>query len=184
MITYLVQTQQSFQLQEETNKTNTVSERDFAKLDCFMREKPNATTLSLKAMILFTNNQAASWLRDKPIEEVQELMKKARSMAPEFKRQYKERRKRIREERIKLIRAKQLAVLAAQERSVKQKEQLTQDIIKYGPWQSSAQISDGLHQLKSEVEKLKALKTQLNFRVAASTTEQRDFLLPLEMGSS
>ena len=104
-------------------------------------------------------------------------------MAPEFKCQYEE-RKRMREERIKLIRAKQLAVLAAQERSVKQKEQLTQDIIKYGLWQSSAQISDGLHQLKSKAEKLKALKTQLNFRVAASTTEQRDFLLPLEMGSS
>ena len=67
--------------------TNTVSERDFAKLDRLLKEKPNATTLSLEAMILFTNNQAASWLRDKPIEEVQELMKKARSMAPEFKHQ-------------------------------------------------------------------------------------------------
>ena len=106
-------------------------------------------------MILFTNNQTASWLRAKPIEEVQELMKKARSKAPEFKYQYEERRKHMREERIELLRAKQLAVLAAQERSVKQKEQLTQDIIKYGLWQSSAQISDGLHQLKSRTESLK-----------------------------
>ncbi len=96
-------------------------------------------------MILFTNNQTASWLRAKPIEEVQELMKKACSKAPEFKYQYEEIRKHMREERIELLRAKQLAVLAAQERSVKQKEQLTQDIIKYGLWQSSAQISDGLH---------------------------------------
>ena len=31
-------------------KTNTVSERDFAKLDHFLREKPNATTLSLEAI--------------------------------------------------------------------------------------------------------------------------------------
>ena len=157
----------SHQLQEETKsvpKTNTVSERDFAKLDRLLREKPNATTLSLEAMILFTNNQTASWLRAKPIEEVQELMKKARSKAPEFKHQYEERRKRMHEERIELLRAKQLAVLAAQERSVKQKEQLTQDIIKYGLWQSSAQISDGLHQLKSKTEKFKALKAQLNFR--------------------
>ena len=65
-------------------------------------------------------------------------------------------------------------MLAAQERSVKQKEQLTQDIIKYGPWQSSAQISDGLHQLKSKAEKLKALKTQLNFRVAQQVPPNKE----------
>ena len=52
-------------------------------------------------------------------------MKKARSKAPEFKHQYEERRKHMCEERIELLRAKQLAVLAAQERSVKQKKQLT-----------------------------------------------------------
>ena len=81
------------------------------------------------------------------------------------------------EERIEILRAKQLAVLAAQERSVKQKEQLTQDIIKYGLWQSSAQISDGLHQLKLKTEKFKALKAQLISQesVVASTSEQRFF---------
>ena len=57
-------------------KTNTFSERNFAKLDQLLREKPNAITLSLEAMILCTNNQTASWLRAKPIEEVQEQMKK------------------------------------------------------------------------------------------------------------
>ena len=56
-------------------------------------------------------------------------------------------------ERVELLRAKQVAVLAAQERSVKQKGQLTQDIIKYGLWQSSAQIADGLSQLKTKTEK-------------------------------
>ena len=45
----------SHQLQEETKsvpKTNTVSEHDFAKLDRLLREKSNATTLYLEAMIL------------------------------------------------------------------------------------------------------------------------------------
>ena len=69
-------------------------------------------------------------------------------MAPEFKRQYEERRKHMNEERIEVIRAKQLAVLAAQEKNVKQKQLLTQDI-KYGLWQSPAQIYDGL---KSKTE--------------------------------
>ena len=45
----------SAQLEEETQsvpKTNTISERDFGKLDCLLHEKPNASTLSLEAMVL------------------------------------------------------------------------------------------------------------------------------------
>lgn len=58
----------STSLESETQsvpKTNVVSERDFAKLDCFLHEKPNASTLSLEALILFTNNQTAKWLDSK-----------------------------------------------------------------------------------------------------------------------
>ena len=44
-------------------KTNTISERDFGKLDRLLRENPNATTLSLEAVILFCNNKTARWLR-------------------------------------------------------------------------------------------------------------------------
>ena len=36
--------------------TNVISERDFGKLDRFLCEKPNASTSSLEAMILFNNN--------------------------------------------------------------------------------------------------------------------------------
>ena len=69
---------------------------------------------------------------------------------------------------------------------MKQKEQLTQDIIKYGLWQSSAQISDGLHQLKSKTEKFKALKAQLNFRkkVLPQVPLNKEIFSPLEVGSS
>ena len=42
---------------KSVSKTNVVSERDFGKLDRLLREKPNATTLSLEAMILFSNNK-------------------------------------------------------------------------------------------------------------------------------
>jgi hypothetical protein len=37
--------------------TNIVSERDFANLDRLRREKPNANTIALEGMILFTNNK-------------------------------------------------------------------------------------------------------------------------------
>ena len=38
-------------------KTNTISERDFAKLDRLLREKPHATMLSLEAHIPFSNRE-------------------------------------------------------------------------------------------------------------------------------
>ena len=53
------------QLVEETKSvpnSNTISERDFAKLDRLLREKPNATTLALEGIILFSNNKTARWL--------------------------------------------------------------------------------------------------------------------------
>ena len=58
--------------------SNTVSERDFAKLDRFLMEKPNATTLALEGLILFSNNKTAQWLRDKSPEEREILFTKAR----------------------------------------------------------------------------------------------------------
>ena len=40
--------------------TNTVSERDFAKLDRLIREKPHSTILALEAHILFSSNKTLS----------------------------------------------------------------------------------------------------------------------------
>ena len=76
-------------------KTNTISERDFAQLDRFLREKPNASILSLEALILFCNNKTASWLNDKSPAERCELLHKARSSSSGLKRQYQVRRKKL-----------------------------------------------------------------------------------------
>ena len=86
------------QVQSETKsvpKTNVISERDFGQLDHLVREKPNASTLSLEAMVLFSN-KTAQWLNKKPEGEVKDLLQKARSVAPEFKKLYEERRKQMR----------------------------------------------------------------------------------------
>ena len=83
----------SLLLKSETQsvpQTNVVSERDFAKLDRLLREKPNASTLSLEAVVLFTNNETAAWLNSKTQTEIKQLLQRARSAAPEFKRLYQE----------------------------------------------------------------------------------------------
>ena len=125
-------------LSEETitvPKTNTVSEQDFAQLDRLLREKPNATTLSLEALILFNNNQTSKWLDEKEASVQAELMAKARKCGLEFKKQYKRNRKML-EERNEILRAKQAALAHLQEKKVMEKENLMQAMMIYGLWQT------------------------------------------------
>ena len=70
-------------------KTNTISERDFAKLDWLLREKPHATILSLEAHILFSNNKTKEWLESKSPEEFKSLMETARKSVPKHKQKFK-----------------------------------------------------------------------------------------------
>lgn len=144
--------------------TNVISERDFAQLDRFLREKPNATTLSLEAMIMFSNNKTASWLHTKTLKEREELMKKARSVIPEFKQLYRVRRQQLLEARASLLQAKRLQLEKLQAKKQREKEGLVQEIVKYGLWQSKQQVSEQLLKLKTKKEKVAALKLQLDFR--------------------
>ena len=125
-------------------KTNVISERDFAKLDRLLREKPNASTLSLEAMVLFSNNRTASWLSSKSADEIQKLLQQARTSAPEFKRLYKDRRDQIIKDRAQSLLAKEQALQAAREKVIKEKERLSHEIMQYGLWQTDEDISSGL----------------------------------------
>ena len=87
-----------------------------------MREKPNATTLSLEAVILFSNNKTAKWLCETPACESKELLQKARACAPEFRKLYHSRKKALFEERAKILQQKELALQQLQEKSLKEKE--------------------------------------------------------------
>ena len=98
-----------------------------------LREKPNATTLSLEALILFNNNQTSKWLDEKEASVQAELMAKARL---EFKKQYKVRNRKMLEERNEILRAKQAALVHLQEKKVMEKENLMQAMMIYGLWQT------------------------------------------------
>ena len=72
-------------------KTNTVSERDFAQLDRFLREKPNATTITLESVILFNNNKTREWLLQKSDDQKAKIFSSARKMAPKLRKLYQKR---------------------------------------------------------------------------------------------
>ena len=142
-------------------KTNTISERDFAQLDRLLREKPNATIMSLEAMIMFSNNKSAQWVAMLSDKQRQQLFKQAREMGPTFRKAFKSRRAALLEERSKIVREKQVAAAKKKMKDRKERENLTLDIFTMGLWQTSDQIEAGL---RSKTAKLKALKVQLDFR--------------------
>ena len=91
-------------------------------------------------------------------------MQKAREVAPEYKRLYTERKKKLQEDRIQLLETKQKALQKSQEKCLCQKEILTKDIVQCGLRQSSDEIFHGLAKHKTKSAKVKALKAQINFR--------------------
>ena len=126
-------------------KTNVVSERDFAQLDRLLRQKPNASTLALEAMILFANNKTAGWLKSKTETEIADLLRSARTKAPEFRKLFQHRRKIMLEERAKIQRAKVKAIAEKRARERQERQKLTEAVLVSGPWQTEEQITAGLH---------------------------------------
>ena len=144
--------------------TNTVSERDFAKLDRLIREKLHSTILALEAHILFSNNKTSSWFAQQSPEIQKELMETARRMGHKHKKKFQERLAVIHQKRTDLLKMREEARHASEQRILLQKEKITSDMVQHGLWQSIEDIEKHLTQLKSENQKKEALKVQLRFR--------------------
>ena len=87
---------------------------------------PNATMLSLEAVVLFSNNRTAHWLQTKSSEELEEHCV-GQGFVHLNLRSHRERRCKIQEERAQAVQAKQLALLHLQEKSIKENQRLTND---------------------------------------------------------
>ena len=99
----------------------------------------------------------------KILKEREEFIKQACCMAPEFKHLYKIRRQKLLEEHAKLLRAKRLQLEKPQAKKLKEKEELAQEIMKYGLWQFKDQVQEEISKLRTKKEKIAALKLQLDF---------------------
>ena len=143
--------------------TNTISERDFALLDRYIREKPNASLLVLEAQILFVNNKTIDWLYNKPESEKQKLLDFARRSAPAHLQKFRERQKAIEAQRAEALMNKQQQMYEAEQRALREKEKYTSDIVTYGLWQSPDDVVQKMSLLTKTKQKL-ALKAQLRFR--------------------
>ena len=83
----------------------------------------------------------------------------------------------MQEERTQLLKAKQQALHAAKEKALRQKEQLTQEIVQCGLWQTHDDIMKGLAMEKSKSAKIKALKAQLKKSTGTAASRQGSICL-------
>ena len=145
-------------------KTNVSPERDFAILDRFMSQKPNATYIALESLLLFSQNKSSTWLDTKTSEEKERLLQAARTLTSVHRANFRERRKEIEKQRLEAIEKKERELARKKEKELKDKESLTLKIQQIGLWTTYEEVRSGLDKVKSKKAKLEALKLQINFR--------------------
>lgn len=145
-------------------KTNVISERDFAQLDRLIREKPDADTIALEGMILFSNNTTAGWLHSLPCDKQSQLIELARHSASSTRQQFKDRQAAIREFRLSELKRKQEEKEKKRQAEMARKEQLTKDIEPHGLWTRDTGIDAKLSAIPTVTGRRAALRSQLHFR--------------------
>ena len=143
--------------------TNMASERDFAHLDLLIRTKPNATTLSLEAVIMWQNNKTSAWLNEKSEEEKKKLMESARKGAADAHRRFNERRKTLKQKKLQKLKDKQKAKEEAAQKSQLQKVKVLAKLTKTGHlWTSVNEVDSELQKIPDEKDKKEAVLAQIN----------------------
>lgn len=144
--------------------TNLSPERDFAVLDRFLREKPNAHMIALEALILFSHNKTSSWIEQLACDERESLFKAARTLAPTLKAKFKARRWEIEARREEDLKKRMEANARKEMKIMKEKEKLTKEMQSVGLWITRAEVDEGLDGFVKQAKKKEALKLQINFR--------------------
>ena len=145
--------------------TNVAPERDFAVLDRLISHKPNATTIALESIILYSHNKTSDWLKNKPQSEQNKLIEAARTLTKVHIANFCKRRKEIEALHLKMVQKRQEEITRKSEKELKVKKGLTKKLQKLGGlWTTEKEIEDGLRKMKTTKAKQNALKIQISFR--------------------
>ena len=144
--------------------TNVSPERDFAILDRYLREKPNAHTVALEAIIMFAHNKTSLWMNKLTYDEREQLMKTARMLSPKFRAKFLERRKEIEARRKRYLEQRAVTIASEEQKAVAEKEKLTKEIAVFGLWTRKREVENGIKLCSGQKEKKDALKVQISFR--------------------
>ena len=146
-------------------KTNVVPERDFGMLDRLLAQKPNATTLVVEGIVMFTKNDTKGWRDSLTPEKREAVMKMAQVSKASQRQQFIERKAIIRRQREeKLEKGKQ-----EKGRKETKLRMLKQDLVQKveelgGMWKTNEEIDEKIANISTEKDRKIAIKTQIQFR--------------------
>ncbi|WAQ97078.1 hypothetical protein MAR_029768 [Mya arenaria] len=143
-------------------KHNKFAESVFRFLDQLLRKKPNISDLASEAYIMYTANKTQQWLTSKTEEEKQTLITDAMKNVKTIN--FKTRHSEIELKQRQMMQEKLVQIELAEARRVKRLENYTNQVLYFGLWQTEECIEKELSEISKKVEKIKALKAQLNFR--------------------
>ena len=144
-------------------KHNKFAEMAFAYMDQLLRFKPNIKSLASESYLMFCCNKTQQWLENKSTPEKDSLLCDARKQVKLTREKFKVRQKEIHQRRLQILQEKAKKVEELEQKKLKQKEDMTNDIVYFGLWQSE-NVDLRLASIPTKTEKEKALKTQLRFR--------------------
>ena len=146
-------------------RTNMISERDFAQFDQKLTQKPTISTIAACGVIMFNNNKTSDWLEDKSTDQLERLVKIARTNKYDWIKKYKERQKIILQFEIDNMDKKKLEKEIKDQKLQDEKEHLTSEIQKVGGLIGSVDKLEELCNSKVTVKKLREiLRNQILFR--------------------
>ena len=130
-------------LRSETSSAlphNKLPEFTFGVLDFLLRYRPNASTIVNEAF-MFAMNKTRDWLAKMDLTGKENLMVEARKEGRHLQKIFRERLNIIKEERLAALQKRAQEIKRKSEKTLKEKEILTEKIVHYGLWQSI----DGIH---------------------------------------
>lgn len=148
-------------------KHNKFAETIFGHLDRVLREKPNISLIAVESCVMFVHNNTLEWLQTKSEVEKTMLMAKARKDVTHVRQKFKDRLKEIERQRRLNIDEKLKKAEESEKKRLSKLQEYTNDILEWGLWQSEAQVDFHMSlktTCKTNADKMKAVKSQLNFR--------------------
>ena len=150
---------------ESCPTTNVFPESNFGSLDKLMREKPNANEITYESVIMCRSNRMKQWRDCLSHSEKDYWMNWVKKCRKKHYKQFVERRKVIR----KLRNDKRLSKIENRKRKeirIRQvKVDLCSAIENYGGlWKTAQEIELNFEKIKTEKERISALKCQIQFR--------------------
>ncbi|XP_070535035.1 uncharacterized protein [Ptychodera flava] len=107
---------------------NLSSENLFARLDRLQKNMPNANTVTMEGIILWSHNKTYAYLNSLELKEKDALIQKARQKSPQILKAYRERKEMIRNKYREQLQEKQKQKLAKDRRTAERKDKIVDDI--------------------------------------------------------